>query len=180
MKRLITLFFVILRLTCLAQSKTDDYTLTIDFAPSFISTSKLVIHSAQDSNHIQLTIYNHYKDVNHVYTNKVRLKAKYLDGLTSFLQTYQFKIRGNVDTLGSHKVLENGDSVLVYSVSMGVDGITVSGVFDQTSTSKKFQFWSPKKDTANDKLVIILFDLMNKAFKDNKSTEYLRRLKGYF
>jgi len=163
----ITLAFILLNVICLGQTKTDKYILRINFEPSFISTSQLIINSNPDSSFIELKISKKSNE------DKVLLKQDDLKKLTSFLNYYKFQIKSSFDTVSSNK----DGSV---TVSTGTDGITVIGTFDQNNKQKKFQFWSPKKGTQNHKLIIILFDLLNRLNMNKNSIEYLKGLKEYF
>jgi hypothetical protein len=181
MKRLVTLILVALRLTSSAQSNNTDYTLTVKFEPSFLNPSKLIIHSGKDSNWAQLEIYKHYKDVNPVSANKVQLEAKTLNQLTDFLSTYQFRITNSIiDSIVRYRKTANGDSVKEVFMEMGSDGITVRGALDQYNTIKKFEFWSPNKGTANEKLVQILFRILYNAYNDEIFINYFESLEQYF
>jgi len=180
MKKFIALIFISLRLTSLAQSNNTNYTLNLKLIPSFIYASKLVIHSGRDSSWIQLEMYKHYKDVTPIFTKKVQVQAQMLTPLTDFFNTYKFRDNTSLDSIVTYKINDKGDSVRVVTEIMGNDGIIVYGTMDQDKTIRKFEFWSPNKGTANDKLSKILLDILYTAFQDQTSVEYFELLEQYF
>jgi hypothetical protein len=179
MKKLITIIFAFIRLTSLAQS-TADYTLIIKLDPSFLYSSKLIIHSARNSSYVQLELYKHYKDVTPISTNKAVLEMKELSQLTYFLNTYKFKDNISIDSIVTYKKTAMGDSIREARLNEGSDGIIVRGILDQNKTIRKFEFWSPDKGTANDKLAEILFSILYKAYSDEMLVNYFEQLEQYF
>ncbi|WP_295674724.1 hypothetical protein [uncultured Mucilaginibacter sp.] len=162
------------------QSKSNDYNLTLDFGPSFMSASEVSIQAKGDSCFLNIRVYRNYKTKETSFENKAVIPANKTTALTTFLKTYKFQIKSNIDTIGSNKELVGGDSVLVYSVSMGSDGIDVSGYFNQNAITHKFAFWSPRKGTENAKLMVILFDLLDSTFTEQKMINYVEQLEQYF
>jgi len=163
-----------------AQPKSDSYNLILNFAPSFISASQLNIKVNQDSGALNLRVYKNFKNKEYRIDTTVVVPLGKITELTNFLKTYKFRIKGNIDTIGSHKVFENGDSVLVYSVTMGTDGIDVYGVFNRENNDQKFAFWSPKKETENARFMALILDLTESAFPSQPTTDYLEQLEQYF
>lgn len=50
-----------------------------------------------------------------------------LTGLKSYFKKYEFAHKRSIDTIGQEKVIENGDTVIYYQLSMGCDEINVYG-----------------------------------------------------
>ena len=177
---LVSILLVFIVTASFGQKQDSDYTLTLNFAPSFIAGSELSIQAKGDSGFIRINIYKSYNKKNGETDNNVVIPVGNLKPLTNFLKTYKFQIKNNIDTIGSHKVFVNGDSVLVYDVSAGLDGINVNGNFTQNNIIKKFAFWSPNKGTENANFVILLFNLLNNAFSGQNTINYLEQLQQYF
>lgn len=165
-----------------SQSPPVTYTLTIEYDPSFIASSILTIHLEPNACYAKLQVMTKQQNKDYRSSEKKSLKSADLGVLTNFFQTYHFRIRGSTDTIGSDKVFENGDSLVVaYHVVSGLDGIIVKGSLDQNGIIKKFQFWSPKnRDAKNQQLSETLLNIMQKAFIDKTSVEYIKALKTYF
>jgi len=166
--------------TAFGQPHSASYNLTLNFAPSFMSASQLVIQANRDSVSFNLRVYKNFKNKEYRIDSTVVIPAGNTTALTNFLKTYKFRIRNNVDTVGTHKVFENGDSVLVYSVSMGTDGIDVDGVFNQDDVSHKFAFWSPDKGTENARFMELILSLAENVFTSTQTVNYLEALEQYF
>jgi len=157
---------------CFGQ-KNSPYTLSINFAPSFIYSSSLIINSNGDSSSIEFKFNQNNRD-------KTNLKNSDLVPLSDFLKTYKYQIKNNIDTLGSYKKFIDGDSVTIYRISAGLDGIIVNGSLIQNDKTQTFAFWSPKKGTDNQKLISIIFGLLDKSFTNDTTISYLEQLKQYF
>ena len=164
-----------------SQSTRGTYTLRVEYAPSFIASSILTIHSERNACYALLEIPTNQQNKDHRNSEKKSLKPGDLEVLTYFFKTYHFKIRGSTDTIGSSKVFENGDSIVAYHVVSGLDGIIVKGSLDQGQITRRFQFWSPKnRDAENQQLSEILITLMQETFTDKLFVEYIKALKTYF
>ncbi len=158
---------------CYGQNKRSDYTLDIDFLPSFISPGKLIIKSGTHPS-IKLTI------IKTGLTDSVTITSKNLAALTDFMKTYKFQIKGSIDTVGYRKGWLKGDTSSYPETTIGIDGINTKGAFIQNNNKKQFKFWAPKKDPENQKLIGILFYLMNKSFKNPIIINYTKNLETYF
>jgi len=177
---LILIMFIFIVRTSLGQSKPIDYELAIGFVPSFISASELIITAKGDSGFLNIRIYKNYKTKETSIECKTTIPSSGLMALTNFLKTYKFQIKSSIDTVGCHKEFVHGDSVLVYDINVGSDGIDVKGIFTQNSTMKKFAFWSPENGTKNADLMVVVFNLLDNAFTDQKLINYFERLEQYF
>lgn len=175
----IIIIFLFISLLSSGQVISGDYILRLNLCPSFLDPSEISIKTKGDSAILCLRVYKYRTKV--LSTKKeIIIPSQKLTSLTNFLKTYQFKIKSNIDTVGSHKEFLHGDSILAYDIEMGSDGITVSGIFEQSNTSSKFEFWSPKKETQNAKLMALLFNILDITFTDKKSIDYTEQLQQYF
>lgn len=163
-----------------AQSNVNTYELKIDFDPAFINSSQVVIQSNGNSAFLNIKIFDGPKEHILKENNKL-LKRQQLKTLEEFLQTYQFRIKGNIDTIGEGKELNiKGDSIKYYTISAGLDGITVKGTQTRSEGVKSFAFWSPKKGTANAELISILNKVLAETFIEEDIASYLENLEQYF
>jgi hypothetical protein len=162
-----------------AQSTTDTYELKIDFDPAFINSSQVIIQSRGDSAFLNIKIFGGSKNDILKQSNKL-LKVQELKTLKEFLQTYQFRIKGNMDTIGEGMAFEDGKYVKYYNISAGMDGITVRGTLARNEDVKSFAFWSPKKGTANAELVYILNKILDQTVVEEEVVNYLEHLQQYF
>jgi hypothetical protein len=173
---LFTLTFV----SAFGQSQSNDYHLALNFAPSFMSASQMIIRANRDSGSLNIRIYKNFKNKEYRVDSTVVIPATKLTALTNFLKTYKFRIKNNIDTVGAHKVFEQGDSVLVYEVSMGTDGIDVYGVFNKNDFTHNFAFWSPEKGTENARFMELILALTESVFTGKQTIDYLEQLEQYF
>lgn len=181
MRKLLTILFLLFDLICLGQTSNPDFTLSLDFAPSFTYPSNLTICSKQDFSSIELTVYrNRDKKKVLVLNQQTMLPKLKTDTLVSFLKTYKFRIKVGADTTDVRKVFRNGDSLTVYTIRIGVDGITVHGTFTQGNIVKKFAFWSPPKETENHKFMELVFSLLYESISEEKIVNYMDQLEDYF
>lgn len=70
--------------------------------------------------------------------------------------------------MSSERVYWKGDSTTVYKVSHGNDGISVSGSDSKNGAVRKFEFWSPKKNSENYQFVQNVFSVTDESFKKKK------------
>jgi hypothetical protein len=175
----ITVFFLFISLFCFGQVRSGDYMLKLNFYPSFLDPSEIVIKAERDSAFLGLLVYK-YRTKELVNRKELIIPSGRLISLKEFFKTYKFKIKNNIDAVGTHNEFIHGDSVLAYDIEMGTDGITVSGSFEQNNSNNKLEFWSPKKETQNAKLMVLLFDLLDITFTDKKSIDYAEQLQQYF
>jgi hypothetical protein len=168
MKTLLYIGLLLISISSFAQIDT----LTIDFKPSFIENSTLIFENKSDN--YLMTI----KTDNLIDSSYVSDTA--LTDLKSYFKEYNFAHKGSIDTIGQEKVIENGDTVEYYQLSMGFDGINVYGKLVENDYTKYFKFWSPDKDDKNHKLIEILFRNMYEHFDKAETIVYLERLEQYF
>lgn len=181
MKKLISLIaFTFIIATAFGQSISPGYLLTFDFEPSFIGESEIRIQTMGDSCFLNIQIYKNNTNKAPLIESRAAIAANKLIALTSLLNAYKFQIKNNIDTISFHKEFIHGDSVLVYHIDAGNDGITVSGMLTKNDITRKFAFWSPKKGSENAKLMSLLFDLIGNEFSDKKIVDYIEQLKQYF
>jgi hypothetical protein len=171
--------FIFMAMPSLGQPGPNDFILNLKFVPSFLTPAELSIEAKGDSGVLDLRIYKNYRMKEISGENKVIIPVSKLTALTSFLKTYKFRIRNSTDTVGSHREFINGDSVLVYDIERGNDGITVEGLFNQNSMMNKFAFWSPEKGS-NAELIAIVINLIDNLFQDQKIEDYIEQLQQYF
>ena len=181
MKNLLAfMLFMTIVVLSFGQSKSNNYILTLNFWPSFMSASELKVQANKDSGFISIYVYKNYQKKELSIESQVVIAGNRLTALTNFLNTYKFHIKNNIDTVGHHKEFVHGDSILVYSVSAGYDGITINGLLNQNNISHKFAFWSPVKGTPNADLINIIFQLLEYSFADKKTIDYIEQLSQYF
>jgi len=163
-----------------AQSNPNSYELKIDFEPAFIKSSQVIIKRSGGSASLDIKIFASPKKDILKESNKL-LKLQRLKTLEGFLQTYQFKIKNSIDTIGGEKEIVIGDSVMkFYDITLGVDGITVKGTLTKSEKVKQFAFWSPKEGTKNAELISILFAILRRTFIEKDIANYLEQLREYF
>lgn len=167
-------------LNCSGQENTQDFDMTINFEPSFSKPSTLILNKSGGTTTLQLKVYESSNKQKISLEEKVNLKAEDVSQITSFLNKYEFKIKGIRDTISSERVLRNGDSTTVYKITLGSDGITVNGEMKQNGQVQKFAFWSPKKETENHRFVELLFIASNNSLKKKKAIKYIGALEHYF
>jgi len=168
MKTQLYIVFLLISISSFAQNEK----LTIDFQPSFLENSKLIIKNV--SNKYSVTLQTEY------FTEKCPLPDTLFDDLEVFLKGYNFAKKGSIDTMAQKKVIENGDTVVHYQSIIGLDGINVYGKFVKNNKIKTFKFWSPNKVDLNSDLIEILFKIMYRQFKNQKTINYLEQLEQYF
>ncbi len=173
-ERSLAILFLFLEILCFGQKPAADFILSIDFSPSFIYPSNVTISKTNVENLIELKIPE--LQIN----NKTALANGDINAIVDFLKTYKFQIKGSTDTTDKHKEFIDGDSVTVYSMSTGTDGITVNGTYKHEDIVNVFSFWSPRKDTENHKIIELIFHLLYKSFSEKETTNYIEQLEGYF
>lgn len=150
------------------------------FQPSFISHSVLTISKTNKDAVITLKIYDRKEEDSVLVEEERKLQRNELDSLLSFLSSYQFKIKGSIDTVGTSEITMDGKTVTVHHVSIGMDGVFVEGSYRDKYQVKDFAFWSPKGGSENHKLVMKVFDLMEANLKKKAIQNYIVQLRGYF
>jgi hypothetical protein len=143
-----------------------------EFQPSFIPSSILTIQDNGKKCIVSIKSKS--------FSEKCEINGSKLVDIINFLNHYKFKIKGSIDTLGTFTEIENGDTITYYSLNAGTDGIDVNGQLVCDKITKEFKFWSPRKGTDNDSLIVLLFDLMNDNLKNDKTMNYIEQLEQYF
>jgi hypothetical protein len=170
--------------------------LEVRFFPSFIPKSTLILkQNPRGKNTLQL-IYENPKD--RVQTTEVKLPAKALDSLNSFLRTFVFRRKGSVDTMyrtrqlrpqdsiwikpmlrRGEAVLIGKDSVRYRTIRVGHDGMSVEGSYEANNTKKTFKNWSPGRGSAEHQLNRLLYEMMITHVKEPSAVKYIEDLHGY-
>jgi hypothetical protein len=171
------LYLTFLTFICKAQG---NHELIVNFQPSFISHSVLSIKETNKKAVITLKIYGRNEKESVLIKEERKLQKNELDSLLSFFASYQFKIKGSIDTVGTSEVTLNGKTAIGHHVSIGMDGISVKGSFVDENQNKDFAFWSPKVNSENYKLITKVFDLMEVSLKKKAIQSYMIQLKAYF
>lgn len=176
MRRLLTLLLSFLYVVCFGQGSATDYTLSLDFAPSFTKPSKVTICSKQDTNTIEFIIYdrNNKKDL----YLKSQASISDIETIAAFSKNYKFSRNSWRDKLGTDTVLIDGNTMIINTV--GTDGITVNGTFTQNNITKEFSFWSSRKESENHKLIEQIITLLYQSFPEERAIKYIEQLEGYF
>lgn len=167
---------ILLAYSAVAQNKE----LVLKFKPSFIPSSILTVKEFGNKATIKLQYYVKKGDDTVSIMEEKKLTKSDVDSLMSFFSKYKFKIKGNIDTLGTFEVERNGKKTAHYSISWGHDGITVNGKLRNEDNVKNFAFWSPKAGTDNHTLILKLLGIMDNNFKRKQTKRYLAGLKKYF
>lgn len=155
--------------------------LTMSFEPSFSKRSTLTFRGIQgEAFQGELIIFKNEEKSKIACRERVKISEEKITTILDFLKTYEFKIKGSVDTVSSERVLFRGDSTTAYKISHGNDGITVSGFLLWNGVTKRFAFWSPGKESENYQLIQKIFALSNSSFKKKKSLNHLKTLQNYF
>jgi len=178
MRQIFTLFLLIITSVCHGQAAVTDYVLSVDFIPSFIAPSKVVICSKQDTITIEFTIYKDTNKKELSFTTLATLATNDVQPIAAFSKTYLFSKNSWRDKLRMDTIVLNGNTMIVNTV--GTDGITVNGTVTQDNIVKEFSFWSPRKESENQKLMELIFSLLYQSFPEERATNYFEQLEGYF
>jgi hypothetical protein len=186
---------------CLCQN----FTLDMEFNPSFIEKSKLTVEKDSNSCFISLNTKS--------FSERKEISCFEIDSLKDFFKTYDYSVKTNgsskyirhyMDT----KILQDTNWVVVKQDTVRkdlrnrlgyifdpdsnkyyyedvmmctwTDGITVKGQLSNGDTVKKIYFFAPSKGEQNHFLAKLLFELMNQYFKNELTITYIERLEGYF
>jgi hypothetical protein len=168
MRILLQIILITISINCTGQI----FNLKTEFQPSFIPSSTLILQDDGKECFIDIK--------NDDFLEHCLINNSQLIDIKNFFNHYQFKIKGSVDTLGTFTKIENGDTIKGYNMTLGTDGIDVNGKLIRNNLSKVFKFWSPKKGTANDSLIVLMFKLMKRNLKEDKTVNYLEQLEQYF
>jgi len=106
-----------------------------------------------------------------VVNETVNIKESSLSKIKDFIHEY-FIGKQNEDSVERAKQT-NGVKFL------HLDGITVEGTYNIQQSKKMFEFWSPKKESVNYKLMVLVFNLMKESFVKPETTKYISDLSGY-
>lgn len=171
---------IALAFNCFGQQNENSFNLVINFNPSFANQSTLLINTKKGSSELELIVYERENESKIKSREKVVIQESKLASIRDLLKTYDFRIKGIIDTLSSQRVLRNGDSTTAYKVSIGSDGISVAGSYVCNNAEQKFAFWSPAKDSDSYNLVQQIFALSNDSFRRKKSLGHIKTLQSYF
>ncbi|MGV3642191.1 MAG: hypothetical protein ACO1NZ_16825 [Adhaeribacter sp.] len=175
-RKIVLLLFIVIAFSANGQNRE----LVLNFEPSFLPSSILTVKRYGGETMIKIQ-FQEEKETGTVSRSEERsLNNDDFNRLMGFLSTYQFKVKGNVDTVGTYERVTKGIKTIHYLISWGNDGVTVKGTLREIDKEKKFAFWSPKTDTSNHQLTMQIFELMNKNFKRKYTKQYLAELKKYF
>ncbi len=178
MKLIQTVLLVFFNIACLGQASDTDYTLSLDFEPSFISPSKVTLCTKKDTSIIEFTIYKDLTKRDLGLKSQATIAKNDITTLSIFLRDYKFSMNKSRDLFRTDTVLIDGKTNIINTV--GTDGISVNGTYTQNNIAKEFSFWSPRKGSENNKLVKQIFTLLSKSFPEEKSINYIEQLEGYF
>jgi len=156
------LSIVFMSVCCVAFAQTD--LMSIKFSPSFIKGAQLTVSKGDGGYSMSLK--------GDVVNESVNIKESSLSKINDFMPEY-FIGKQNEDSVEMAKQI-NGVKLL------HLDGITVAGTYNIQQTKKMFEFWSPKKDSVNFKLMALVFNLMKASFVKPETTKYISDLSGYF
>ncbi len=168
MKTLLYIGFLLISMSSFAQF----YKLSVDFHPSFLKKSKLIINSNING----YSIFINGDD----FEESSNVPDSLCVVLENFFEQYDFSHKGSIDTIGQEKIVENGDTIIYYQLSMGTDGIDVYGELINKNRFRTFKFWSPDKLSKNHELVQLLFEIMYNSYSNTKTIDYLEQLEQYF
>ncbi|HEU5290034.1 MAG TPA: hypothetical protein VFU05_05270 [Cyclobacteriaceae bacterium] len=155
--------------------------LRVNFEPSFSNNCTLTLHEVQGGIFwIELVVFKFKENSKIESREEVDVSQDKAIPILDFLKTYNFIIKGSIDTISVERVFWRGDSVTAIKKSYGNDGITVNGSFTKGGVTKRFAFWSPEKDSENYQFVQKILALPNESFKKKKSLNQLKALQSYF
>ena len=190
------LVLIIILSACCGEEQSDivnqDFTLEVEFYPSFIPSSKLVIEKKDEKK--TLTIYKLLSAADY------KLKD-FTDGLSE--AEYQFMIDSTYRQFYVGDFYKNqvehvslaDETFQIFTknvkevnllkqeniVKTGwVDGITLYIKYSTDCTENNFRYRMPLKNDSQFVLVESLITLMGKSFTDQSTVTYLRELEGYF
>ena len=164
MRRLLILFFLLCTMDCFSQI----HSLRVDFAPSFIEKSRLSIN--KDNLEYSITIQN--SKINETW---LLADSSLLDLQLLFVD--YFRLKYSLDSITNTEVQAmalRGEHIVM------LDGISVKGVLVDSVGDRVFDFSSPRKGTINHNLMVVLYNLMYKAFTKPETINYLEQMEGYF
>jgi hypothetical protein len=175
------IYLSILSASSIYAQQNNQLILTIDFEPSFANSTTLTFRGVQGGMfQAEMVVFKDEEKSKVECREKGNISEDRLASILNFIKTYDFKIKGSVDTISFERVFWRGDSTTVYKISHGNDGITVSGSLLWNGVTKRFAFWSPGKETENYQLIQKIFALSNSSFKKKKSLNHLKALQNYF
>lgn len=164
MKRLLILLFLLSTIDCFSQISS----LTVDFSPSFIDGSQLLI--VKENSKYSMTISNY----------RVIEKGILADSLISDLQLFfvdYFKQKFTLDSIEKIKELEMEKNAVQI---IELDGIGIEGVLVDNHNERSFNFRTPQRGSNDQKLISTLYKLMYNTFNKPETINYLEQLKSYF
>ena len=164
MKRLLILLFLLFTMDCFSQISS----LTVDFSPSFIAGSQLMI--CKENSKYSMTI-THYG---------ISEKGILPDSILSDLQLFFIDYFKQKHTLDSIKEIERIEMEKNGVHIVELDGIGVEGLLVDNHAQRSFNFRTPQGGSNDQKLISTLFKLMYNTFNKPETIIYLEQLKGYF
>ena len=170
------LLIVLILLSFAAKAQRKE--LIIKFEPSFTPQSILTITESAKRSTIKFQTL--HKDGSISKHEGKSVSKEEMNMLSEILSSYKFKFKGSIDTIETYETVKNGKTVTARKISLGSDGITVKGKWQNDSTTNNFSFWSPQAGSDNHNLITHLFVLMDSKFKSKSTKQYLQGLKEYF
>jgi hypothetical protein len=171
--------------------------LEVRFYPSFMFKSTLTIQQSTRGKNTLRLVYENQKD--QTQTTEVKVPAKALDSLNSFLKTFIFRRKGLGDTTylieqikpqdstwvkpflrSRQAVLIGKDSIKIRVLSGGTDGMSVDGSYESNEAKRTFRYWSPRSDTPEYQLDKLLYEVAIGFIRDSSAIKYIEDLSGFF
>lgn len=171
MKHYSIILLLIISSAVLSQKVEEDkesYELKICMKPSFSEQANFTINYNKYGNSYIYLKNSHFDE-------KRTLNDSSYTTLNNFLATYEATKTNNIEVIST---IKGGDTSTITLV--GFDGITVLGSLSKANSYKEFEFWSPKQNTSNYRLIKLFFSITDTYFIDEREREYINSLKGYF
>ena len=159
----------------MVRAQTGDFIFSIDIDPAFGNALSVVIKQENHTDSIDFLIRKDFRDSSGNYHLKKPIPELQLIELTNCLSKYQFEVRGNDEVTSQHLNINGRDSIVNLHKVM-TDGAVTSGEFIREGNSSKFQFYFVHEE--DKRLLVLLFDILHKTFKDKESVKYINGFKG--
>jgi len=177
MKKLLIFLFLLTTVSCFGQMKS----LTIDFAPSFMEKSQVLIENI--SSIYTITIMN--SKINETHYLSESLVAE----LNQFLADYPQK-KVIEDSLLRVRILEEKNKSIDNELQKRIKGLDIVSTSDgigvwvnlvDRNGSKTYKLENPIiKGTIDETFIKLIFKLMNQSFWNYQTETYVEKLEGYF
>jgi len=164
MKRLFLLLFLFSTIDSFSQINS----LAVNFKPSFIENSQLLI--AKENSNYSITIQS----------SKISEKCLLTDSLMSDLQLFLVDYSKQKFTLDSIERVKQLEMAKDGGIRISIDGIRVNGVLVDKHGERSFNIETPEKETIDNHLMSVLFKLMYSSFTKPETITYVEQLEGYF